>query len=303
MSLAQRAQASGSVLLEQRVAPPDLARLKSDVQRFVSVGDIAAMMSRQPRRARSELLGACRQAFQLPTWRAVPEGRLEELSASLVDEVFGFGPLEPLLADPTVTEIMVNGPQSVFFERGGCLQPSEQVFSGQGQLRALIDRVLGPLGRRVDESSPMVNARMPEGHRVNVVMPPLAPEGPIVTIRKFAERVMTLKDMVASGSLDNELRQFLEWAVRARKNVVVAGGTGSGKTTLLNALSCCIPAGERIVTIEDTAELRFLEHPHVVRLEARPRNAEGVGEVTIRDLVINALRMRPDRIVVGEYGP
>ena len=300
MSLAQRAQASGSVLLEQRVAPPDLARLKSDVQRFVSVGDIAAMMSRQPRRARSELLGACRQAFQLPTWRAVPEGRLEELSASLVDEVFGFGPLEPLLADPTVTEIMVNGPQSVFFERGGCLQPSEQVFSGQGQLRALIDRVLGPLGRRVDESSPMVNARMPEGHRVNVVMPPLAPEGPIVTIRKFAERVMTLEDMVAGGSLDNELRQFLEWAVRARKNVVVAGGTGSGKTTLLNALSCCIPAGERIVTIEDTAELRFLEHPHVVRLEARPRNAEGVGEVTIRDLVINALRMRPDRIVVGE---
>ena len=239
------------------------------------------MMSRQPRRARSELLGACRQAFQLPTWRAVPEGRLEELSASLVDEVFGFGPLEPLLADPTVTEIMVNGPQSVFFERGGCLQPSEQVFSGQGQLRALIDRVLGPLGRRVDESSPMVNARMPEGHRVNVVMPPLAPEGPIVTIRKFAERVMTLEDMVAGGSLDNELRQFLEWAVRARKNVVVAGGTGSGKTTLLNALSCCIPAGERIVTIEDTAELRFLEHPHVVRLEARPRNAEGVGEVTI----------------------
>ena len=180
------------------------------------------------------------------------------------------------------------------------MQPSEQVFPDRGQLRALIDRVLGPLGRRVDESSPMVNARMPEGHRVNVVMPPLAPEGPIVTIRKFAERVMTLEDMVAGGSLDNELRQFLEWAVRARKNVVVAGGTGSGKTTLLNALSCCIPAGERIVTIEDTAELRFLEHPHVVRLEARPRNAEGVGEVTIRDLVINALRMRPDRIVVGE---
>lgn len=300
MSLAQRAQASGSVSCASRSAPPDLARLKADVQRFVSVGDIAAMMNRQPTRARSELLGACRQAFQLPTWHAVSEKRCEELSKSLMDEVFGFGPLEPLLADSTVTEIMVNGPDSVFFERGGCLQPAEQVFSGQGQLRALIDRVLGPLGRRVDESSPMVNARMPEGHRVNVVMPPLAPEGPIVTIRKFAERVITLEDMVASGSVDNELRQFLEWAVRARKNVVVAGGTGSGKTTLLNALSCCIPPSERIVTIEDTAELRFLEHPHVVRLEARPRNAEGVGEVTIRDLVINALRMRPDRIVVGE---
>lgn len=300
MSLAQRAQASGSVLIERSSVPPDLARLKADVRRFVSVGDIAVMMSRQPLRARSELLGACRQAFQLPAWRSVSETRCEELSARLVDEVFGFGPLEPLLADPTVTEIMVNGPGSVFFERDGCLQPSDQVFSGQGQLRALIDRVLGPLGRRVDESSPMVNARMPEGHRVNVVMPPLAPEGPIVTIRKFAERVITLEDMVASGSLDGRLRQFLEWAVCARKNVVVAGGTGSGKTTLLNALSCCIPPGERIVTIEDTAELRFLEHPHVVRLEARPRNAEGAGEVTIRDLVINALRMRPDRIVVGE---
>ena len=146
----------------------------------------------------------------------------------------------------------------------------------------------------------MVNARMPEGHRVHVVIPPLAPDGPIVTIRKFTQRVITLQEMERFGSIDGHLRRFLEWAVLARKNVVVAGGTGSGKTTLLNALSCCIPAGERIVTIEDTAELRFLEHPHVVRLEARPRNAEGAGEVTIRDLVINALRMRPDRIVVGE---
>lgn len=300
MSLAQRAQASGATLYERRATTSDLARLKEDVRRFVSVSDIANLMSRQPSRARNELLGACRQAFQLPSWRVVSEARCEELSASLLDEVFGFGPLEPLLADSTVTEIMVNGPGSVFFERDGCLQPSDQVFSGQSQLRALIDRVLGPLGRRVDESSPMVNARMPEGHRVNVVMPPLAPEGPIVTIRKFAERVITLDDMVEGGSVDADLRQFLEWAVRARKNVVVAGGTGSGKTTLLNALSCCIPPGERIVTIEDTAELRFLEHPHVVRLEARPRNAEGIGEVTIRDLVINALRMRPDRIVVGE---
>ena len=146
----------------------------------------------------------------------------------------------------------------------------------------------------------MVNARMPEGHRVHVVIPPLAPDGPIVTIRKFTQRVITLQEMERFGSIDGHLRRFLEWAVLARKNVVVAGGTGSGKTTLLNALSCCIPAGERIVTIEDTAELRFLEHPHVVRLEARPRNAEGTGEVTIRDLVANALRMRPDRIVVGE---
>ena len=214
--------------------------------------------------------------------------------------MFGFGPLQPLLADPTITEIMVNGPGDVFFERQGRLVRSDRAFSSQAQLRALIDRVLGPLGRRVDESSPMVNARMPEGHRVHVVIPPLAPDGPIVTIRKFTQRVITLQEMERFGSIDGHLRRFLEWAVLARKNVVVAGGTGSGKTTLLNALSCCIPAGERIVTIEDTAELRFLEHPHVVRLEARPRNAEGTGEVTIRELVINALRMRPDRIVVGE---
>lgn len=300
MSLAQRAQAQGAALDATARAAPDLAQLKVDVRRFVSVADIAAMMSSQPRRARSELLGACRQAFQLPVWHAISENRCLELAEQLADEVFGFGPLEPLLADPMVTEVMVNGPENVFFERKGCLQRSDQAFSGQSQLRALIDRVLGPLGRRVDESSPMVNARMPEGHRVNVVMPPLAPEGPVVTIRKFSQRVITLEDMVGGGSVDNRLRMFLEWAVRARKNVVVAGGTGSGKTTLLNALSCCIPAGERIITIEDTAELRFLEHPHVVRLEARPRNAEGVGEVTIRDLVINALRMRPDRIVVGE---
>ena len=300
MSLAQRVQAQGAASDAVAQTVPDLAQLKVDVRRFVSVADIAAMMDSQPRRARSELLGACRQAFQLPGWHAVSESRCAELADQLADEVFGFGPLEPLLADPMVTEVMVNGPANVFFERKGCLYRSEQAFSGQSQLRALIDRVLGPLGRRVDESSPMVNARMPEGHRVNVVMPPLAPEGPVVTIRKFTQRVITLEDMVESGSMDSRLRTLLEWAVRARKNVVVAGGTGSGKTTLLNALLCCIPPGERIITIEDTAELRFLEHPHVVRLEARPRNAEGVGEVTIRDLVINALRMRPDRIVVGE---
>ena len=146
----------------------------------------------------------------------------------------------------------------------------------------------------------MVNARLPEGHRVHVIIPPLALDGPVMTVRKFAKRVMTLDDMVATGSFDEAMRTFLVWAVRARKSIAVSGGTGSGKTTLLNALSCELPPSERIITIEDSAELRFLEHPHVVRLEARPRNAEGTGEVTIRDLVINALRMRPDRIVVGE---
>lgn len=300
MTLAERAQALGAGGGEGHAPTATLARLKEDVRLFVSVDDIAALMAFEPARARSELLGACRQAFALPVWQGADALRRSRLSEQLIDEVFGFGPLQPLLADPTITEIMVNGPGDVFFERQGRLVRSDRAFSSQAQLRALIDRVLGPLGRRVDESSPMVKARMPEGHRVHVVIPPLAPDGPIVTIRKFTQRVITLQEMERFGSIDGHLRRFLEWAVLARKNVVVAGGTGSGKTTLLNALSCCIPAGERIVTIEDTAELRFLEHPHVVRLEARPRNAEGAGEVTIRELVINALRMRPDRIVVGE---
>lgn len=300
MSLEQRACAAG---LAEPVVVCDVAtlsRLKADVRRYVSIEEIAQLLSRQPQRARSELLGACRQAYQLQAWAAVPEKRRSALAGQLVDEVLGFGPIEPLLGDAGVSEIMVNGPKSVFVERAGNLERADVSFTDQAQLRALIDRVLGPLGRRVDESSPMVNARLPQGHRVNVVMPPLAPDGPIVTIRKFTNKVITLADMEVSGSVDESLRRFLEWAVLARKNIVVSGGTGSGKTTLLNALSCCIRPGERIVTIEDTAELRFLEHPHVVRLEARPRNAEGAGEVTIRDLVVNALRMRPDRIVVGE---
>ena len=164
----------------------------------------------------------------------------------------------------------------------------------------LIDRIIGPLGRRIDESSPMVNARLAQGHRVNAIVPPLALDGPMLTIRTFSSRVITLQDMVESGSIEECVQRLLIWAVRARKSIAVSGGTGSGKTTLLNALSCHVPPDERIITIEDSAELRFLEHPHVVRLEARPRNAEGVGEVTIRDLVANALRMRPDRIIVGE---
>ena len=277
-----------------------LDELKDGMQSFVSVDDLAVMMRDNPSRARNEIRSACRQVFEGQAWADVPEGRREELAGQLVDEVLGFGPLEPLLADDAVTEIMVNGPEEVYFEKEGKLRRSAQRFADADQLRALIDRVLGPLGRRVDEASPLVNARLPEGHRVHVVIPPLALDGPVMTVRKFAKRVMTLEDMMGMGSFDGAMRRFLVWAVRARKSIAVSGGTGSGKTTLLNALSCVLPEGERIITIEDSAELRFLEHAHVVRLEARPRNAEGMGEVTIRDLVINALRMRPDRIVVGE---
>lgn len=302
MSLLERVEraGNGACLREGTEAALGLDALKEQVQAIVSADEVAALQAENPGRARSEVRSACRRVFEGLAWAGVAVEQRARLEGELLDAVFGFGPLEGLLADDAVTEIMVNGPQSVFFERDGRLFRSEQRFADEGQLRALVDRVLGPLGRRIDESSPMVNARLPQGHRVHAVIPPLALDGPVLTIRKFARRVMTLADMQALGSFNGAMRQFLTWAVRARKSVAVSGGTGSGKTTLLNALSCAIPHEERIITIEDSAELRFLEHPHVVRLEARPRNAEGRGEVTIRDLVTNALRMRPDRIVVGE---
>jgi pilus assembly protein CpaF len=223
-----------------------------------------------------------------------------ELRSEVVDMVLGFGPIEGLLNDASVSEIMVNGPDSVFYERDGKLYACDVAFWDEQQLRMIIDRIVGPLGRRVDEQSPLVSARLPKGHRVNVAIPPLAIDGPALTIRKFREEVYSLDELVQMQTIDSMIAQLLKWAVLCRRNIAVSGGTGGGKTTLLNAMSVEIPHAERIITIEDAAELRFFEHPHVVRLEARPRNAEGTGEVTIRDLVINALRMRPDRIVVGE---
>lgn len=300
MSLLERARRLGGDVVVPADGKPGINQLKEQVQAMVSADEVAALQGESPERARSEVRSACRRAFEDAVWALISDEQRNRLTAELMDDVFGFGPLETMLADDEITEIMVNGPAKLFFEREGRLFQSAQVFASEEQLRALIDRILGPLGRRIDESSPMVNARLPQGHRVHAVIPPLALDGPVLTIRKFAQRVMTLEDMVAGGSFDDAMRLFLTWAVRARKSIAVSGGTGSGKTTLLNALSCVVPYEERIVTIEDSAELRFLEHPHVVRLEARPRNAEGRGEVTIRDLVINALRMRPDRIVVGE---
>lgn len=302
MSLQERVERAGNV---SRQAPewrrrPDLDVLREHVQSVLSADEVAAIFAVNPQRARNEVRSACRQVFDDPLWASSDAREREELVARLLDEIFGFGPLEGMLQDPEVTEVMVNGPSSIYVERNGVLQRSSQSFSDTAQLRALIDRILGPLGRRIDEASPMVDARLPQGHRVHAIIPPLSLEGPLLTIRKFTERVMTLEEMEVAGSLPESVRRFLTWAVIARKSIAVSGGTGSGKTTLLNALSCKIPTSERIITIEDSAELRFLEHPHVVRLEARPRNAEGKGEVTIRDLVANALRMRPDRIVVGE---
>jgi len=223
----------------------------------------------------------------------------EKIVTRVLEEVLGLGPLEPLLKDPVITEVMVNGAGMVFVEKKGRLHPTDVRFASEAQLRTVIDRIVAPIGRRVDESMPLCDARLLDGSRVNIVLPPLALDGPTVTIRKFSAQKMSLDDLIALGSLSPEMRDFLSRAVKNRKNIVVAGGTGSGKTTLLNALSGEIPDDERIVTIEDAAELK-LQKPHVVRLEARPANVEGHGEISIRRLVMNALRMRPDRIVVGE---
>ena len=217
----------------------------------------------------------------------------------LCDELLGLGPLEPLLKDPTITEIMVNGPKDVFVERDGKLLLSDTRFYDEAHLMNIIERILAPLGRRVDESSPLVDARLADGSRVNIIIPPLSLVGPAVTIRKFSQRVLSVDNLIGFGSLNEAMATFLEACVKARLNILVAGGTGSGKTTTLNILSSFIPSRERIVTIEDAAELR-LQQRHVVTLESRPANIEGTGAVTIRDLVRNALRMRPDRIIVGE---
>ena len=226
-----------------------------------------------------------------------------ELARRIAQRSFGMGPLEPLLADPDVDEVMVNGAGTVWVERHGRIEATEVSFADEDELRHAIERILAPLGRRVDEAEPLCDARLPDGSRINVVLPPLAVDGPTLTIRRFRPRGFTAAELVARDTWTQPLHDVLAAAVAARCNILVSGGTGSGKTTTLNALSSFVGSAERIVTIEDTAELR-LQQPHVVRLEARPASVEGRGEVTIRRLVTNALRMRPDRIVVGEVrGP
>jgi pilus assembly protein CpaF len=227
------------------------------------------------------------------------EADRQAVAARVIRDSVGLGPLEVLLADPAVEEVMVNGPGCVYVERRGRLSPTGVAFEDEEELRNTIERILAPLGRRVDELSPMVDARLADGSRVNVVIPPLAIDGPALSIRRFGASRPDPEELVAMGTLTEEQRSFLEDAVARRRSLLVSGGTGSGKTTLLNALSSFIAAGERVVTIEDAAELR-LQQPHVVRLESRPAGVEGRGEVSIRDLLRNALRMRPDRIVIGE---
>ncbi|WP_129674054.1 CpaF family protein [Candidatus Chloroploca sp. Khr17] len=214
-------------------------------------------------------------------------------------DIIGLGPIEPLLADPAVSEIMINGPKQIYVEKAGKLIHTDITFSSDAHVMRIIDRIVAPLGRRVDESSPMVDARLPDGSRVNAIIRPLALNGPTVTIRKFRKDNLTINDLVRFGSMSQEMGEFLAACVKSRTNIVVSGGTGSGKTTLLNVLSSFIPNDERIITVENAAELQ-LRQDHVISLESRPPNVEGRGEVTIRDLVINCLRMRPERIIVGE---
>ncbi len=223
----------------------------------------------------------------------------QRLVREIQHEVFGLGPLEPLLVDPTVNDVLVNGAEQIYVERNGVLEKTVARFKDDDHLKRIIDKIVSSVGRRVDESSPLVDARLQDGSRVNVVVPPLALDGPVVSIRRFPADRLLAEDMVKIGTLTEEIVELMKGAVRARLNILVSGGTGSGKTTMLNALSAFIPANERIVTIEDAAELQ-LKQSHVVRLETRPPNIEGEGQIAQRELVINSLRMRPDRIIVGE---
>src|SRR2546428_2153267 len=223
----------------------------------------------------------------------------ERLVAEISDDILGHGPLERLLADDSVTEIMVNGPFDIWVERQGRLYETNVRFNDDSHLRRIINKMVAQVGRRIDESSPMVDARLPDGSRVNIIIPPLSLSGPLITIRKFSKKRLTLDEMIKIGTLNTEAVDYLQRCVHAELNILISGGTGSGKTTLLNALSAAIPDEDRIITIEDAAELR-LNQRHVLRLEARPKNIEGEGEIPIRELVRNSLRMRPDRIIVGE---
>lgn len=223
----------------------------------------------------------------------------QRLFESIVAEILGFGPLEPLLADETITEIMVNGPKNIFVERKGTISRANIAFEDDEHVLRILDRIVAPLGRRIDESSPLVDARLPDGSRVNAVIRPISLVGPTITIRKFFKKPLTVEDLIRFGTLTKEMVEFLRACIIGRLNIVVSGGTGSGKTTLLNVLSSYIPNDERIVTIENAAELQ-LRQEHVVTLESRPANIEGRGAISIQDLVVNSLRMRPDRIIVGE---
>jgi pilus assembly protein CpaF len=265
-------------------------RLLAEVNPAINAGNPAEM-----RRALERIFNEIIVDYDL----AVSRSERNEIYEAIVADILGYGPIESLLRDDTVTEIMVNGPNNVYVERNGMVEETGIKFTSADEVMRIIERIVMPLGRRVDESSPMVDARLPDGSRVNVIIPPLSLVGPCISVRKFAKVAYTVEDMVRFQTLTPEMGEFLRICVRARLNIVVSGGTSTGKTTVLNMLSSFLPNKDRIITIEDAAELQ-LQQKHVIRLESRPPNVEGRGQVTIRQLVINALRMRPDRIVVGE---
>ena len=260
--------------------------------------DLTKLGQLAPEQLRSEV---ARLAEELLITESAPlsASEREHLVEEVRHELFGLGPLEPLLADSTVSDILVNSPQRIYVERHGKLHRTDVTFKDDEHLMRVIERIVSSVGRRIDEASPMVDARLEDGSRVNAIIPPLALDGPVLSIRRFGAEPLRMNALIEKGALTKEIAEMFQMCVRARLNVLVSGGTGAGKTTLLNALSAFIPEDERIVTIEDSAELQ-LQQPHVVRLETRPANIEGRGEVTQRDLVKNALRMRPDRIVIGE---
>jgi pilus assembly protein CpaF len=314
MSLQQRI--NGNDASDALVLGPRLGRSEEDthVDRFVelraelhracvaTVGPELQSLESSPDELRRRVLDVVETELGRAEERITTEER-QLLVAGIVDDVLGYGPIEPLLQDESITEIMVNGHRQVFVERRGKLEDTGVQFASEEHLLRVIDRVVAAVGRRVDEASPMVDARLADGSRVNVIIPPLALRGPVLTIRKFSRDALTADDLVALGSLTDDAVAFLRACVCGKLNILISGGTGVGKTTLLNALSSFIPGAERIITVEDAAELH-LQQRHVVSLESRPSNIEGQGEVRIRDLVRNALRMRPDRIIVGEVrGP
>ena len=271
-------------------------------QRLIEELDPSKLQGLEPERAREAVEAAARTLISQEMPGIVGAVR-DELVTAVADEVLGLGPIEVLIKEAAVSEVMVNGADQVFYEKEGRLYLSSVRFRDHAHIMRIVERIVAPLGRRVDETSPMVDARLPDGSRVNVIIPPVAPNSPTLTIRKFQADKMTIEDLIAAGTMTRELAEFFRACVQVRLSIIISGGTGTGKTTMLNALSSFIPDTERILTIEDPTELR-LQQGHVVSLEARPASLEGKGEVTQRDLVRNALRMRPDRIIVGEVrGP
>ena len=309
MSVLERVKTHEAVALgvvgEEATSRSDYRRLREDLRHELvgrlGLSAIASMLqSVKASEVREELAVTCQAILNEAHFSSLLQSEQDQVTREVLDDICGLGPIQSLLDDDGVSEIMINGTGALFFERDGRIHSAESVFESKEQIMMVIDRILAPLGRRLDRTNPLVDARLANGDRVNAVSDTIAINGPAVTIRKFSDRITTLDRLVELGSIPGWYATLLSWAVHARQDIAVAGGTGSGKTTLLNALSTQIGLQERIVTIEDSAELKFDSHPDVVRLEARSASIEGTGEVTIRGLVKNALRMRPDRIVVGE---